>query len=763
MNDLRIKELQDKITELSKRQELFGKEIAKLSEEIRLLSNDVQSVENEVITETVVIQEKIQVTENQSIKKSEEDFSLEDFLPKKRRKTSDLEKIIGESWINKVGILILIFGVFLGGKYSIENNLINPLTRIVLGYLSGVALFAFGMKLKAKFEAYSAVLVSGAITIFYFITFFAYDFYGLIPQVLAFLLMVLFTVFAVLASLHYDKPVIAHIGLVGAYAVPFLLSSGSNRADIMFAYMAIINIGILVISIKKHWKSIHYASFGFTWLIFLIWLISKYEAQYQQMLALIFAFVFFAQFYAMAIVNRIISGQKMAVSDIFIWLLNSVLFFLIGIYILDNQEVTSGYLGVFTLFNAVINFAVAYFIHKRNLADKTLLYMVIGLVFAFITIAIPIQLNGNWVTLMWGVMAAVLFWVGKTRQLLVYERFALVSASLSFISLLEDWTASTGANAFMNSLFLTNILISICYCFILYLSFRKHLSTENQIVTLVSVFLGVTLYGAFFIEIQNAFNQWFGSSSFTAYDKDLEMEIDYYNYAIHYVKMVVLIAYSIVFFAAMSVLNMLKIRSKMLTLVSVAFLLFSLLISQTLGYYALGELLGEYIYRAENQYFSIGLGYILVRYVLFFAIALGVISLLKYAQQEYLKTHVSILKFISEFSLYVLILSVLTNELVTWLSVAGYQNSFKLGVSLLWGFYAFVLIYFGIFKRKKHLRIGAIVLFAITLLKLFLYDISHLNTLSKIIVFICLGVLLLVISFLYNKFKDRILDDENIL
>jgi len=42
------------------------------------------------------------------------------------------------------------------------------------------------------------------------------------------------------------------------------------------------------------------------------------------------------------------------------------------------------------------------------------------------------------------------------------------------------------------------------------------------------------------------------------------------------------------------------------------------------------------------------------------------------------------------------------------------------------------------------------------LIKLFFYDISHLNTISKTVVLLALGILLLIISFLYNKFKNQI-------
>ena len=71
--------------------------------------------------------------------------------------------------------------------------------------------------------------------------------------------------------------------------------------------------------------------------------------------------------------------------------------------------------------------------------------------------------------------------------------------------------------------------------------------------------------------------------------------------------------------------------------------------------------------------------------------------------------------------------------------------------------YSLVLVGIGIWKKKKHLRIAAMALFGLTLGKLFLYDIIHLNTIAKTIVMVSLGILLLIFSFMYNKFQ---IDDE---
>ena len=97
-----------------------------------------------------------------------------------------------------------------------------------------------------------------------------------------------------------------------------------------------------------------------------------------------------------------------------------------------------------------------------------------------------------------------------------------------------------------------------------------------------------------------------------------------------------------------------------------------------------------------------------------------------------------------------------SSELITWMDMLHSPQTDKLALSILWGISSLVLIALGIRSKKKHLRIGAIILFAVTLIKLLLYDLSHMDTIAKTIVFVALGLLLLVISFLYNKYKDDI-------
>lgn len=96
------------------------------------------------------------------------------------------------------------------------------------------------------------------------------------------------------------------------------------------------------------------------------------------------------------------------------------------------------------------------------------------------------------------------------------------------------------------------------------------------------------------------------------------------------------------------------------------------------------------------------------------------------------------------------------------------QNSFneiqkvfiKTCLPILWGVCSFCFMWMGMKYKFKPLRIISLVLFLVTLLKLFIFDISNIPAAGKIAAFFCLGVLLLIVSFMYQRLKNLIIRDE---
>ncbi len=689
----------------------------------------------------------------------------------------NLEKFIGENLISKIGIAITIIGVAIGAKYSIEHELISPLTRIILGYLAAIVLMGVGIRLKQKYTNYSAVLVSGAVTIMYFITFAAHSYYSIIPQVMAFALMVVFTVFTIVAALNYNQQVIAHIGLVGAYAVPFLLSDGSGNVSVLFSYMAIINVGILVIALKKYWKQLFYSSFGLTWIIFAVWYVSSYIPSEHFGMALTFLSLFFIIFYLTLLASRLLQKQKFATDNIILLVSNAFIFYGFGFAMLQNHPIGNQLLGLFTLGNAFLHFVVGLFIYQKKLADKNLFYLVVGLVLVFITIAVPVQLNGNWVTLLWVSEAALLFWLGRTKQISIYERLSYPLMFLALFSLIQDWAGvynqyildypETRITPFINVYFLSSVLFVAAFAFINILNLNKKyptaLPTHGFLAKLIhysipTIFIAV-LYYAFRLEIANYWNQLYTDSSLTIQRDGEEYASFFTNSDLRHFKTVWVLNYTLLFMSALAFFNFIKLKNKQFGLVNLALLTISIGVFLTQGLYELSELHENYLGQVLSEYYQHGIFSLGIRYVSFGLVALALVAAYKHVSQVFMPNNIQLP---IALLLHITVLWMASSEMIHWLNMAEAAQSYKLGLSILWATYALLLIILGIWKKKKYLRIGAIALFGVTLIKLFFYDIRHLDTIAKTVVLVLLGVLLLIISFLYNKYKHIISnEDEN--
>ena len=90
-----------------------------------------------------------------------------------------------------------------------------------------------------------------------------------------------------------------------------------------------------------------------------------------------------------------------------------------------------------------------------------------------------------------------------------------------------------------------------------------------------------------------------------------------------------------------------------------------------------------------------------------------------------------------------------------------YNTQFvKAGLTIVWAIFSFVIMWLGMKYKYKTLRIISLSIFTLALLKLFLLDISNISEGGKIAAFIMLGILLLIISFMYQRLKKIIIDNE---
>ncbi len=767
-------ELLQKLNELLKKQSDFQQEINALQRHIvRLQVEEPESApeaprefthhEQTLAQKTVTTKEQARYTEHYVKKESKK---VPNFWEQSGI-TSEFEQFVGTNLINKIGMIVVIIGVGIGAKYAIDNNLISPLMRILLGYLVGGILAFFAVRLKENYFNFSAVLFSGAMAIFYFISYAAYTYYSLFPYVVAFLLMVLFTVFTVALALYYDRQVIAHFGLAGAYIVPFILYSPVSSALVLFTYMAIINLGILFISTKKQWKPLNYIAFLATWGIFISWFASK-DYDNQLGTALVFASLFFAIFYLVFLSYKLILKEKLAIDDIVFLILNSAIFYTIGMVALDINDLSQTYGGLFTFINALVHGGTAFLVYRSE--KKELFYWTIGLVILLITIAIGIQFESHLITILWAGEAAFLFWLGRSQKIPLFDYISASLMVLTFFALTVNWfsvsynfypqTIDEVFTPLLNLTFLTSLAVTGSYAFVHYTN-TQWSPEEGKMKSWLEVF-NILFGGLFLLTIFITFyNQidlyWNNRQIYTTYELNENgtwtKAYENTNKDIFTFKTIWMMNYSVLFFSALAFVNHKRIRNMVLNgfILVMGFLLMVVLLSGGLS--SLGSLRESYLSTDLASNYNVTIYYLLIRYVfyLFLALLFYVLyrfSLVQINQKSIVNTF--------EVVLSITLIVICSSELIHWLNLSDSANVYNYGLSILWGILSFLLIVYGIWKKKKHLRLTSIILFGVTIIKLFVYDLSNLATVPKTIVFVSVGALLLVVSFLYNKYRKMI-------
>lgn len=167
------------------------------------------------------------------------------------------EQFMGAKLFAWIGGLALFLGIGFFVKYSFDHNLISPETRVAIGFLAGAGLILGGVLMKRKENAVTAqTLCATGIVVLYAVTFacrsfYHFQFFGVLNT---FALMALITGAAFLLSVKMDALVVAVLGVAGGFLTPVLLSTGQDNAVGLFGYIALLDIGLLAIAKRKHWK-----------------------------------------------------------------------------------------------------------------------------------------------------------------------------------------------------------------------------------------------------------------------------------------------------------------------------------------------------------------------------------------------------------------------------------------------------------------------------------------------------------------------------
>ncbi len=322
----------------------------------------------------------------------------------------DLERQVGQKWMTWVGAVVLFLSVGFFVKYAFEHEWLGPMGRVILGVIAGLGVCAAGERLVTRgMRPLGQGLVGCGLAMLYVSFYAAYGFYDeLLPREIVFVLMALVTTGGVVLAIVHDAIPISFIAVLGGLITPALLSTGEDPRDTLFAYLLLLDIGVLGVAFFKRWRALDLIAFFSTWGYFTWWHHTHYGTA-AMVPATLWLYAFFLLFFATPFVYHLYRLTPITGERFFLAVSNAVAAFGFAYAIL--YETHKHVLGLVTLGMSASYLVLGSLTRKRIKNDSRAVLGFVALSVMFLMIAIPIHLDFHGVTVAWAVQGPVLLYL----------------------------------------------------------------------------------------------------------------------------------------------------------------------------------------------------------------------------------------------------------------------------------------------------------------------------------------------------------------
>ena len=669
------------------------------------------------------IEEPVEEEQEEPAMAMEEEEEIEEYATSE----TNFEKYIGENLFGKIGILIFIIGIGFFVKYAIDQNWINETARTLMGYAVGAGMLVLAERLHKRYHTFSSLLAGGAFGIYYLITAIAFHYYALFSHTIAFVILCVTTIFMSAVSVLYDRKELAVTALVGGFIAPFIISTDSSSIISLQIYITILNIGMFCLAMYKKWAILPMVSFAFTYII--LWgttalgSFSDSEAVSTYPTLFAFATLFYVIFLLPVVfILRTQYGENTRLGLLGIITANSFMYLIYGDFLLQHFEASSDTTAYLAFFIAAVNLAIHLYLRFRVEGQDTLRNLMLGLAITFASMGIPILFSAANVLMVWAAESVLLLWLFTKEKNRIYELASavlllLTLGALAYYRTTDTFIHDTGDSLFFNGAFFVTTFVSIAYYVVaVIMQFNKELISDTKRLiaytpcNAIAYALGFSIL---FLAFRDNFH--------------FHLEQPISEYASLLTANIMLLG------GALILRKRFEISENKLAY-EISLYLAGILFAMTVWNYTDPE----------------GL---LLRWLM----ALVTIAYMAYCMRGQLLVTSNQRNLHIEYSI---ISTLMWLTLTRLLLITFNEVNFSTAFSLSLGIAAFILMCIGMRYHSKEIRIVSLAEFGIVIGKLILNDVWAMPALGKIIVFISLGALLLILSFLYQKLKDALFNEK---
>jgi len=347
-----------------------------------------------------------------------------------------VEDVVGKRWMTYAGGLAVFAAAGFFVKYAYDQEWITPAMVVIAGLIAGTAFVVAGDRFVRRGMRALGLGLIGApgLPLLYVSLFAAYHpkVYHLIPQVPAFGAMVVVTVAGMSLAVLHNSVSVSFLALLGGVLTPVLVSTGHDARDALFGYLLILDLGVLGVAFFRKWRALDVLAFVGTAALFAGWYHEFYTPA-AMVAALLWLGAFYVTFLVLPFAYHLRDGSPATLERFLMALAVAAGVFRYAWTILHAKH--QHVLGFVALGMAACYVAMGSLARTRIQGDRRGVFGFISLAMVFLTVAVPLHLELEGITLVWAAEAVALLYLGYRHAYMPVRLGGLAVLALAAVRL----------------------------------------------------------------------------------------------------------------------------------------------------------------------------------------------------------------------------------------------------------------------------------------------------------------------------------------
>lgn len=321
-------------------------------------------------------------------------------------------RLLGGNLPVKIGVAFSLIGIAALLRHAVEQGWLQiPIeARLALVALAALAALVFAWQQREQRRAFALSLQGGALGTLLLTVFAGHRLYAVIPAPLSFGLSGFLIIGTGVLAAYQNAFWLALFGMLAGFAAPLVLGEGDAGPGGLFAWYALLNLGLFYLAWARNWPLLNRLGFGFTFVIASLWGVLAWSPAYRET-AQLYLMLFFLLYFLIPIFDARRHRGENGVDP--------VLVFGLPLLALPLQAAIFGgdrvELAVVVFAAALLYLASAtWLIRGQDCRKLGQAHAVLAIALA--TLAVPLAFQGHTVILIWALQGAALVWYGSLQS-----------------------------------------------------------------------------------------------------------------------------------------------------------------------------------------------------------------------------------------------------------------------------------------------------------------------------------------------------------